>query len=73
MMTNEQLKARDTGRDIGTKLLQSVREMTAGRWARKTTFEGSMPFRMELDIRHSGGLARRPVPLPVQRDCPASA
>ena len=39
MMTNEQLKARDTGRDIGTELLQSVREMTAGRWARKTTFE----------------------------------
>ena len=25
-----------------------------------------MPFRVELDIRHSGGLARRPVPLPVQ-------
>ncbi len=39
MMTDEQLKARDAGRDIGAELLQSVREMTAGRWARKTTFE----------------------------------
>lgn len=39
MMTDKQLKARDAGRDIGAELLQSVREMTAGRWARKTTFE----------------------------------
>ena len=39
MMTDEQLKARDAGRDIGAELLQSVREMKAGQWARKTTFE----------------------------------
>lgn len=39
MMTDAQLKARDAGRDIGVELLQSVREMTAGQWTRKTTFE----------------------------------
>lgn len=38
-MTDEQFKARDAGRDIGAELLQSVREMMAGQWARKTTFE----------------------------------
>ena len=39
MMTDEQLQARDSGRDIGAELLASVREMTAGKWARKTTFD----------------------------------
>ena len=39
MMTDAQLKARDAGRDIGAELLQSVLEMKAGQWARKTTFE----------------------------------
>ena len=39
MMTDAQLKARDAGRDIGAELLQSVREMKVGQWARKTTFE----------------------------------
>jgi len=39
MMTEAQLKARDAGRDIGAELLQSVREMEGGQWARKTTFE----------------------------------
>ena len=39
MMTDAQLKARDAGRDIGAELLQSVREMKSGQWARKTTFE----------------------------------
>jgi putative transcriptional regulator len=39
MMTEAQLKARDAKRDIGAELLQSVREMKAGQWARKTTFE----------------------------------
>ena len=39
MMTDAQLKARDAGRDIGVEVLRSVREMTAGQWTRKTTFE----------------------------------
>jgi len=39
MMTDAQLKARDSRRDIAAELLQSVREMKAGLWARKTTFE----------------------------------
>ena len=39
MMTDAQLQARDSGRDIGAELLASVREMTAGKWARKTTFD----------------------------------
>ena len=39
MMSDAQLKARDAGRDIGAELLQSVREMKAGHWTRKTTFE----------------------------------
>ena len=39
MMTDEQLKTRDAGRDIGAELLAAARELTAGRMARKTTFE----------------------------------
>lgn len=39
MMADEQLKACDAGRDIGAELLQSVREMTVGRWARKIKFK----------------------------------
>jgi len=57
MMTDAQLKARDAGRDIGAELLQSVREMKAGQWARKTTFEpladGSVR-RSVLRGRHTG-------------------
>ncbi|MDQ3061090.1 MAG: helix-turn-helix domain-containing protein [Pseudomonadota bacterium] len=39
MMTDEQLKVRDAGRDIGAELLASVREFKAGKGLRKTTFE----------------------------------
>ncbi|MDD3529961.1 MAG: helix-turn-helix domain-containing protein [Gallionellaceae bacterium] len=37
--TEKELHARDATRDIGAELLQSVRDLKAGRWARKTTFE----------------------------------
>lgn len=37
--TEKELQARDAKRDIGAELLQSVRDLKAGRWARKTTFE----------------------------------
>ena len=33
------LLARDSKRDIGAELLQSVRDLKAGRWGRKTTIE----------------------------------
>ena len=38
-MTDKSLLARDAQRDIGQELLQAVRDLKAGRWARKTTFE----------------------------------
>lgn len=38
-LTEAELQARDAQRDIGAELLASVRELKAGRWARKTTFE----------------------------------
>jgi putative transcriptional regulator len=37
-MTEQKLLARDAGRDLGAELLQAVRDVNAGRWARKTTF-----------------------------------
>lgn len=52
-MSENTLKARDSKRDIGAELLQSVRDLKAGRWGRKTTIE-TMP----------GGSVRRRVELP---------
>ena len=50
-LTNKELLARDSRRDIGAELLQAVREIKAGRWARKTTFvalaDGSVRRRVE--------------------------
>ncbi len=37
-LTESELLARDAQRDIGAELLQAVRDVKAGRWARKTTF-----------------------------------
>lgn len=46
------LLARDSKRDIGAELLQSVRDLKAGRWGRKTTIEtlpsGSVRRRVEM-------------------------
>lgn len=39
MKTNEQLQARDAGRNIGTELLAAVRELQTGQPRRKTMFE----------------------------------
>ncbi len=51
-MTDKALQARDAKRDIGAELLQSVRDLKAGRWGRKTTIEtlpdGSVRRRIEL-------------------------
>lgn len=58
-MTEKALHARDTKRDIGAELLQSVRDLKAGRRGRKTTIEtradGSVRRRIELP---SGKVAR---------------
>lgn len=51
-MRDKALLARDAKRDIGAELLQSVRDLKAGRWGRKTTIEtlpdGSVRRRIEL-------------------------
>ncbi len=51
-MTDKALQARDAKRNIGAELLQSVRDVKAGRWGRKTTIEvrpdGSVRRRIEL-------------------------
>jgi len=51
-ITEKALLARDAKRDIGAELLQSVRDMKAGRWGRKTTIEtmpdGTVRRRVEL-------------------------
>lgn len=51
-MSEKNLLARDAKRDIGAELLQSVRELKAGRWGRKTTIEtlpdGTVRRRIEL-------------------------
>ncbi|MDP1605680.1 MAG: helix-turn-helix domain-containing protein [Rhodocyclaceae bacterium] len=58
-MTEKALLERDAKRDIGAELLQSVRDLRAGRWGRKTTIEtlpdGTMRRRIELP---SGKVAR---------------
>lgn len=38
-MSDEALLERDARRNIGRELLEAVRDLKAGRWARKTTFE----------------------------------
>lgn len=38
-ITEKALRARDAKRDIGAELLQSMRDLKAGRWGRKTTIE----------------------------------
>ena len=51
-MSDKALLARDSKRDIGTELLQSVRDLNAGRWGRRTTIEtlpdGTVRRRIEL-------------------------
>jgi putative transcriptional regulator len=39
MMTDEQLNARDTRRDVGAELLAAVQELQAGQPSRKITFD----------------------------------
>lgn len=50
-LSEQQLLARDASRDIGQELLESVRSMKRGEWARKTTF----------DVQANGDVVRRVV------------
>ena len=50
-MTEKALKTRDAKRNIGAELLQSVRDLKAGRWARKTTFETPAGWQGEVSGR----------------------
>ncbi|MDR1162939.1 MAG: hypothetical protein LBM17_03765 [Candidatus Accumulibacter sp.] len=38
-MNEKELIERDKNRDIGTELLEAIRQINAGNWSRKTTFE----------------------------------
>lgn len=59
MKTDAQLKARDAKRDIGAELLQSVREMKAGQWARKTTFEPLADGSVRRTVLRSDGTVEK--------------
>ena len=62
MMTDIQLEARDAGRNLAAELLQSIRELKTGQWARKTTFEplsdGSV---RRTVVRHDGSIEKQEV------------
>ena len=61
-LTDKAVQARDSRRDIGAELLQSVRDLKAGRWGRKTSIEtladGSVRRRIELP---NGKVAREEI------------
>ena len=59
MKTDAQLKARDAKRDIGAELLQSVREMKAGQWARKTTLEPMADGSVRRTVLRADGTVER--------------
>ena len=54
-MTEKALRARDAKRDIGAELLQSVRDLKAGRRGRKTTIEMLSDGRVRRCIEQPGG------------------
>ncbi len=56
MMTEAQLQARDARRDVGADLLEAVREMKAGLWARKTTFETLPDGKVRRSVLHPDGV-----------------
>lgn len=54
-MTDKELAARDAKRDIGAELLQSVRDLKAGRWGRKTTIERQADGRIRRRVERPDG------------------
>jgi len=58
-MTEKALRARDAKRDIGAEILQSVRDLKAGRRGRRTTIETLPDGRVRRCIEQPGGKAAR--------------
>jgi putative transcriptional regulator len=54
-MPEKALQARDAKRDIGAELLQSVRDLKAGRWGRKTTIETLSNCKVHRCVKLPGG------------------
>ena len=58
-LTEAELLARDAQRDIGAELLASVRELKAGRWARKTTFEARPDGQVRRCVMRADGTVEK--------------
>jgi putative transcriptional regulator len=56
MLTDEQLKARDDGRNLGAELLAAVQELSIGRAARKTTYETLADGRVRRRVTGADGV-----------------
>lgn len=54
-MTEKALRGRDAKRNIGAELLQSMRDLKAGRWARRTTIEMLPDGKVRRCIELPGG------------------
>lgn len=54
-LTDAELAARDAHRDLGAELLQSVRDLKAGRWGRRTTFEPQPDGTVRRRVERSDG------------------
>ena len=54
-MTEQELLERDARRDIGAELLQAVRELKTGRWARRTTFSVQSDGAVRRRVERSDG------------------
>jgi putative transcriptional regulator len=54
-LTDAELAARDARRDLGAELLQSVRDLKAGRWGRRTTFEPQPDGTVRRRVERSDG------------------
>ena len=58
-MSEEALLERDAQRNIGQELLNAVRDLKAGRWARKTTFETLPDGTVRRRIEHPDGVVEK--------------
>ena len=59
MMSDAQLKKRDAKRKIGQELLEAVKEMAEGRWARKTTFKALPDGSVRRKVMQADGTLER--------------
>lgn len=58
-MSDQALLARDAQRDIGAELLQAVKDVKAGRWARKTTFSAQLDGSVLRRIERADGTVEK--------------